>query len=444
MTDEYRIQADFIVIDSTTIIPRGQLLVRAGRIAELIDSPKQTAQLDLGGRTILPGFINSHTHLEFSDLQAPIPTGRNFPEWIAAVISHRRKNLQALSDKQLQLKRIQDVARGLHECRQSGTVALVDIVTEPWDPGAFAKELNEITGTSQLLTDSKLDHQFIDLTGDSSGENYLLPRIIALPEVIGLDNARLGLTLNWALNQAELYSSTNHSEEPNRSASRRPDCKLVDRVGVSPHAPYSIAHPQAIQQLSHMNKNIVVAMHVAESHDELQWLSSGTGAFQELYHRIGLPTEQPRMQIDDAIDFLAQFPSSLLIHGNYLTNSQLDRIADSQIAIVYCPRTHQHFGHSPYPLAGIIDRRIPLLLGTDSRASNPDLNIWSECKQARRNHRDWSPAEILKSITSRPAERLGIENDFGSLKPGRRAAFNTFRTPPSATVENLLERLMDQ
>jgi cytosine/adenosine deaminase-related metal-dependent hydrolase len=133
----------------------------------------------------------------------------------------------------------------------------------------------------------------------------------------------------------------------------------------------------------------------------------------------------------------------LLIHGNYLLESELDQIAQTNTAIVYCPRTHQHFGHSGYPLQAMLERSIPVVLGTDSRASNPDLSIWRECCQARQQHSAvWNAADALASITTLPARVLGIENDFGSLHPGGKAFLNCVSTPEGATAQTLLERLV--
>ena len=246
--------------------------------------------------------------------------------------------------------------------------------------------------------------------------------------MIGLDEARFSHTLQWAQSLVESF----HKD------------LLGDRVlsvGYSPHAPYSLIHPHALDQFKLLDRSLPVAMHVAESLDELEWAEHGRGSFRDVYQRIRLPTDSPRMQIDQAIDLLAEFERPLLIHGNYLTGKQLDRIAQSRIAIVYCPRTHQHFRHQPYPLDLILERGIQLLLGTDSRASNPDLSVWEECRTASRLHPNWKPEQLLAAVTTLPAKHLGIQSDFGSLAIGRKLPINVVPTPVGANQEILLRRL---
>lgn len=398
-----RIQADFIVVEPGRILPDGQILVFDNRIVEVVEHSQIVPDLHLSGKTLLPGLINSHTHLEFSDLTEPFQASGSFPEWISTVVQHRRRQAQSLSSDQLKHQRQENLLRGMIECAQSGTSVLVDIATEPWQLG-----------------------EAIELIVDQ-----VLPAVIALPEMIGLDDARFSHTLRWAQSLVESFSKDML-------------CDRVLNVGYSPHAPYSLLHPQGLEQFKLLDRRLPVAMHVAESLDELEWAEHGSGSFGDVYQRIGLPTDSPRMQIDQAIDLLAEFERPLLIHGNYLTQQQLDRIAQSRIAIVYCPRTHQHFRHQPYPLDMILERGIPLLLGTDSRASNPDLNIWEECRTACQLHPNWAPEQILAAVTTLPSQQFGTQNDFGSLAMGRKLPINVVPTPAGANQETLLRLLFSK
>ncbi|MEZ6113340.1 MAG: amidohydrolase family protein [Pirellulaceae bacterium] len=115
-------------------------------------------------------------------------------------------------------------------------------------------------------------------------------------------------------------------------------------------------------------------------------------------------------------------PRSLVIHGNYLTDDERQFIAEQQgrMTVVYCPRTHAYFGHEPYPLAKLLAAGVPTALGTDSRASNPDLDLWNEVLEVIRRHPQVAPAEVLQMATLNAATALGLASELGSLTPGKR------------------------
>ncbi len=85
----------------------------------------------------------------------------------------------------------------------------------------------------------------------------------------------------------------------------------------------------------------------------------------------------------------------------------------------YYQRTHAAFGHSPYPLRAYLDRGFRIALGTDSLASNPDLDVLAEARFANLRHADVSGAEILRMATLAGAESLGFANVCGSLEAGK-------------------------
>ena len=95
-----------------------------------------------------------------------------------------------------------------------------------------------------------------------------------------------------------------------------------------------------------------------------------------------------------------------------------------RLSVVVCPRTHRHFQHRDYPLAEFAKRGIRVVFGTDSRSSNPDLNLWQEARAALAQH-DWLwPSEALAAISDQAAEALGCEAHYGTLRSGRVAAIN--------------------
>ena len=76
-----------------------------------------------------------------------------------------------------------------------------------------------------------------------------------------------------------------------------------------------------------------------------------------------------------------------------------------------------------------------MALGTDSRASNPDLNLLAEMRHVARMHPTIDPHDVLRMGTLTGAEALGRAEDVGSLAAGKLAKWwrcRCRRTPRNA------------
>ncbi|MEZ6134350.1 MAG: amidohydrolase family protein [Pirellulaceae bacterium] len=397
-----RLQAKFIVVSSERILHPGQIVVQRGRVVEVTQRTDARPDIDLGEVALLPSLVNCHTHLEFSDLRHPLPAGDNFPAWIGAVVRYRDARQAQISDL---------IETGLQECFLSGTSLVGDIVTQPWLP-------------SRLATNPTF-------SGETAWCEHLgpvaEPRVVAMTEVLGLTVDRFRSTVAWA----EACRATDASQSAR-----------IEEIGISPHAPYSLLQPLASEFLQQLDPEVITAMHVAESQEERQWTEAGEGPFATAFERLGIPLPSQRMQINEAIDLLKRQRRSLLIHGNYLTPREMDQLAQAQnVSVVYCPRTHQHFGHAPYPWRELQSRNIRVVLGTDSLASNPDLQLWRELVTARQQHSELSATTALAAVTEQGAMALGRQHDHGSLNVGKLAYMNVVTTPAELKPVDLLEHL---
>jgi cytosine/adenosine deaminase-related metal-dependent hydrolase len=80
-----------------------------------------------------------------------------------------------------------------------------------------------------------------------------------------------------------------------------------------------------------------------------------------------------------------------------------------RMALIHCPRTHAYFGRGWFPLREILDAGVHVAIGTDSRASNPDLSVFSELQWLYEQHPEVSGEVILKLGTLNGASALGID-----------------------------------
>ncbi len=328
---------------------------------------------DLGEVALLPGLVNPHTHLEFSLLERPVGhPGIRLPDWIMAVVRRRRAEEGGVGDR----LRAALVA-GLRECLAEGVTTVGDIVTA---------DLEDLSW-------------------------YRFPlRWYAFRELLG--------------QRADIVAR--QAQCAGRHVQRLRGAERI-RAALSPHAPYSTSRDlMEIACRWSREQSLAVALHLAESPEELQWLATGAGPLREMLETLeawdpaALPADgRPH----DYLELLSTAWRSLIIHGNYLAAAERDYLAQraSHMAVVYCPRTHDYFQHDPYPLADMLRRGVRVVIGTDSRASSPDLSLWEELRLVARAHPQVAPSRILRMGTLDAAAALGCDDEVGSLAPGKRA-----------------------
>ena len=405
------VTCDWLVPVDTPPIPNGIIVIQDGIIRfvgqELPTGLRSARIIRLAGFAILPGLVNSHCHLEFSDLDTPIPAGKSFPDWIRSLLAFRRA--KSIAPEQLAEDRRAAIASGIRESYQAGVRWVVDMATEPWSVDWIACEVASISAESQ------------------SG---LVPKspIVVQPciELLDIMEHRFESTLAMAKKQMAA---------PKTSAG-------VGRTGLAPHSPYTASRrvTQWCADLSR-DEHHLVTMHLAESKEELQWLQNGKGPFAELLGPIlGETYCQQLGQIAEHVELLSQSWRATVAHGNYLSSQDLKCIAEyaATMGVVHCPRTHQFFGHlheagwqreltNRYPLAERMASGVRHFLGTDSRASNPDLNLWTEAKHVRAEHHGLCSHQIMKMITTDAAEFLELGGDYGFVRTGAPAALTAVK-----------------
>ena len=153
---------------------------------------------------------------------------------------------------------------------------------------------------------------------------------------------------------------------------------------LSPHAPYSTSADIYRQCVT---SDLSVCTHIAETKEELEFLSSGTGAFLDYLEAFGIstaewhPPQLTSVQYMETLGILRK--NSLLVHCNYLTDADVTTLAESGASVVFCPRSHYYFYHTDHPVVRLIERGINVAIGTDSLASNWSLSLLDELKIPR-------------------------------------------------------------
>jgi cytosine/adenosine deaminase-related metal-dependent hydrolase len=356
--DPWTLTARWVFPADRPPLPRGVVTIQGGKILAVEQAGPRAADIDLGNVAILPGLVNAHTHLDLSDARGKISPTPDFISWLRKVIEHRRA--QRPWEARL------NTQAGLNESLRHGVTLVGDISTDgaSWD----------------LLAHASV-------------------RAVVFREMLGLSCGRAEETLTETNDWLTQHAAT-------------PTCI----PGTSPHAPYS-AHASLFFAAS--NTGAPVAVHLLETRDELTLLNLRAGPFVDFLRDLGV--WDPSGLAQDAshvLGLLNGLSPTLLVHANFLSS---DTAIATNTTIVYCPRTHAAFGHPPHPFREFMKRGVRVVLGTDSLASNPDLDILAEARFVARRHPDLPGETLLRMITLDAAEALGWAEVAGSLTPGKSA-----------------------
>ncbi|MFM8393195.1 MAG: amidohydrolase family protein, partial [Acidobacteriota bacterium] len=202
------------------------------------------------------------------------------------------------------------------------------------------------------------------------------------------------------------------------------------RIGISPHAPYSVSDQlyRLATRLATENQ-LDMALHAAESRAEQLLLRDGTGEFGESLRRRGIGFTPPGCSTIAYFDQLGVLEAApLLIHGVTVDESDLQLLASAGARLAHCPKSNAKFGHGVADLSGWQRHGLAVGLGTDSVVSNNSLDLLDEarfCTLLHRAHRansEWPTAEqILRLMTIDGAHALRLADRIGSLEPGKQA-----------------------
>jgi len=383
-----RIRAQFVHPVTAPPIEDGAVLVDdRGTIAAVgpnlvVPTRPGALQLEFPDARLLPGLVNTHTHLELTHL-AGKNAEREFAAWI--------RTLRALKDATTPEEFSRSAEQGVRDAWAAG----VTCVADTGSTGAPLEALARLGG-----------------------------RGIYYQEVFGPDPAQC------AASMAELERAL---------ARLSPLASSPLSLGVSPHAPYTVSEPlyRAVADLARRER-WPLAMHLAESRAETELVRDGSGAFADALRARGFAVRAQHcspVQYLLRLGVLQRATGWLCIHGVQVDGPDIDVLRDAGVAVAHCPRSNRVHGHGTAPLAAFRRAGLPVGLGTDSVVSVGDSSLLAEATAAALDGED-----ALRMLTIEGARALGLEREIGSLEVGKQADLAVFpstilhRPPPPSTA----------
>jgi 5-methylthioadenosine/S-adenosylhomocysteine deaminase len=182
-------------------------------------------------------------------------------------------------------------------------------------------------------------------------------------------------------------------------------------TAVMPHAPHTVGTEYFEEFVPHARKaGVPLHFHLNETQDYLDAIEAETG-------------QRPTQYADD-LDLLAD--DTWVAHGVHLDEREIDLLADRGTAVVHCPASNMKLASGMAPVQELLDAGVTVGLGTDGAASNNDLDMFDEMRDAamvgKLAAEDASavPAEaVVEMATAGSADALGLP--VGRIEPGRPA-----------------------
>jgi cytosine/adenosine deaminase-related metal-dependent hydrolase len=357
------LSADWVLPVAGPPIRDGAVAIEDGRIAAIGTAAELGAGTRYEEAAIVPGFVNAHSHLEYA-VYAGFGDGTDFVPWIVTHVQRKR----ALEwEDHLAVAHL-----GAAECLASGITTTGDA---------------SYSGGAAIACDA------------------LGLRAIVYLEVFGAD-------------PDEALGRFTASRE-------RVEHVVSDRVrlGVSPHTPFNIGDDvyRACAELG-----LPLATHFSESAAELEWLGSGTGPLEGLSELLVPPCGTSGIKRLAKAGVLGRH--IVAAHCVQVDAADIELLAAHDVAVAHCPRSNALLGCGIAPATAFRAAGVRVGLGTDSPASVSSFDMFDEMRfavmaaRAREGRADaLSATEALELATLGSAEALGLEDEIGSLAPGKRA-----------------------
>ncbi|MGD0085498.1 MAG: amidohydrolase family protein [Verrucomicrobiota bacterium] len=395
-----------MILRARTILPvsrppveNGAVLVSGNRIRAVgpwsdLQSESGEQVFDLGEVILLPGLVNAHCHLDYTDMGGELPAPRTFTDWIPLITA--AKTAWSYSNY------AHSWLRGAHMLLRHGTTTVADIEAMP-------DLLPEVWDATPLRVFS-----FLEMTGIRARRE---PKVIlqeAVDKIESLSHARCSASL-------------------------------------SPHAPYSTL-PELLRSSARLarKRRWLVCTHVAESEEEFEMFTHARGAMYDWLQRNH--RENSDCGLGSPVEHLARNKmlgrNLIAVHANLLARGDAALLGKHRVNVVHCPRSHAYFRHPPFLRERLANAGVNLCLGTDSLATvrsvgkqKPELNLFEEMRALANADNSVSPEEIVRMATINGARALGLKGQIAEFCPD--AIADLIAIPDAGKKKDVYETVLD-
>jgi cytosine/adenosine deaminase-related metal-dependent hydrolase len=365
-----KITADYIFPINQKPIKDGVVVIEEdGTIREIgLQHYYDDKELESHRGIIIPGFVNTHCHLELSHMKEKVDTGTSLIPFISSVVKFRDFP-QNLIDKAIE--------NADKEMYNEGIVAVGDISNKT--DTAFQKRKSMIKY-----------YTFVEMFDF--------------------------LQKDWTENTFNQYKSV-FEQQADEDGNKK---------SMVPHAPYSVSK-ELFQMLAAANPDgCTVSIHNQETPDENLFFLKKEGAFLDFYKNfdINIDSFQPMgiNSIDYALEYMNPACKTLFVHNTMSTKEDIEKAQawNKNCFWATCPNANLYIENRLPNYQHFLDTDAKVTIGTDSLTSNWQLSIVEELK-AINKYQSYVPFEtLLKWATLNGAEALGYEDELGSLEVGKK------------------------
>lgn len=318
---------------------------------------------------LLPGLVNGHCHLELSHMKGLIPEGTGMTDFILSILSQREAGAEAMQEA---------MAAADAAMYAEGIVAVGDICNT-----ANTIETKQRSGM--------LYRNFVEVSGFHPG--------LAEPRFTNILNV-------YARFREEL---------PHLDSS------------IVPHAPYSVS-PLLFEKVVNHGPAAIASLHNQECIAEAELFRDGSGDLVRLYEALGVKldffTPTGKTSLQSVLPYFTPEQQLLLVHNVTMTAEDLQYMEEyrEQLPALYaclCLSANDYIGNGSPNLPLLLKSKLPLLIGTDSLASNHQLSVVEEMRRIQRLHPSICFATLLQMATYNGAKALGFADQLGLLEPGK-------------------------
>ena len=320
---------------------------------------------------LVPGFVNTHCHIELSHLKNKFPEKTGLPGFLNLVTAQRETDMA-------------EIASAMNAAEQemiiNGIVAVGDI--------------SNTNHSFALKSKRKLYyHTFIEL--------------------IAFDPARANLAMeNGRQLLAEARAAGIHAS-------------------LAPHATYSVS-PQLIKSISQScyETGKPTSIHMLESNDENEFYVQATGLYRKLYRELNIDIKHfqatGKTALESLLPYFNKEVNTLLIHNTIATAWDVEWAEDmhSNLYWCFCPKANLFIEDRLPDIPTLMQHVQYIAVGTDSLASNHGLSILDELKTIQQQFPEIRTNDLFRWATLYGARALGITQQFGSFEKGKQPGIN--------------------